>query len=59
MVFMLCCRPNYFGLITLITISIAIDFRRRFIVSTTAIETIFGSKNQQISLEFNVHFMKK
>ena len=56
---MLCCRPNYFGLITLITISIAIGFRRRFIVSTTAVETIFGSKNQQISLEFNVHFMKK
>jgi hypothetical protein len=58
MVFMLCCRPNYFGLIKLITISIAIDFRRRFIVNTTAIKTIFGSKKQQISLEINVHFMK-
>ena len=49
MVFMLCyCRPNYFGLIKLITISMAIDFRRRFIANTTAIKTIFGSKKQQI-----------
>ena len=55
---MLCCRPNYFGLIKLVTISIAIGFRRPFIVNTTAIKTIFGSKKQQISLEFNVHFMK-
>ena len=45
---MLCCRPNYFGLIKLITISIAIDFRRRFIVNTTAIKTIFGSKKEEI-----------
>ena len=55
---MLCCRPNYFGLIKLVTISIAIGSRRRFIVNTTAIKTIFGSKKQQISLEINVHFMK-
>ena len=41
---MLCCRPNYFGLIKLIAIGIAIDFRRRFIVSIAAIKTIFGSK---------------
>ena len=40
---MLCCRPNYFGLIKLITISIAIDSRRQFIVNT-AIKTILGSK---------------
>lgn len=39
---MFCCRPNYFGLIKLITISIAIDSRRQFIVNT-AIKTILGS----------------
>ena len=56
---MLCyCRPNYFGLIKLITIRTAIGFTRRFIVNTTATKTILCSKNQQISLEINVHFMK-